>query len=220
MIGGILAFLLALYASCRLVFCIPYLVFCAKGSRGRIQRKTWSIGPMLELTITSPYVDSGVDSNTCTLGIGQPYARIDLNSLPDSILSPRQGLEISSGTWFWSASWLSKVRYICGSNSHFGCQVAVAVLFRVLELWHSYYWALNARKRPCLKNGESLTTLWVGGRRRHSIWMLKTCRNSVANVVRYCQPWSEEERSAINNLDICRGRGSLRRKDSAVHTND
>jgi hypothetical protein len=44
-IGGILAFLLALYASCRLVFCIPYLVFCAKGSRGRIQRKTWCPGP-------------------------------------------------------------------------------------------------------------------------------------------------------------------------------
>jgi hypothetical protein len=42
-------------------------------SRGRIQRKTWSVwDPMPELTITSPYVHSRVDSNTFTMGLGNP----------------------------------------------------------------------------------------------------------------------------------------------------
>jgi hypothetical protein len=40
--------------------------------------------PMLELTITSPYVCSRVDSNTFTMG----------NPMPDSTLSPSQGLLI------------------------------------------------------------------------------------------------------------------------------
>ncbi len=39
---------------------------------------------MTELTITSPYVDSRVDSNTCTMS----------NPMPESTLSPRQGLRI------------------------------------------------------------------------------------------------------------------------------
>ncbi len=33
--------------------------------------------PMPELTIASHYVHSRVDSNTFTMGIGQPYARVD-----------------------------------------------------------------------------------------------------------------------------------------------
>jgi hypothetical protein len=46
------------------------------------------MGPMLELTITSPCVHSRVDSNTFTMhGHGQPYARVDF--------IPHQGL------WFW-----------------------------------------------------------------------------------------------------------------------
>jgi hypothetical protein len=48
--------------------------------------------PMPELTITSPNVHSRVDSNTFT--IGQPYARVDLNPMPESTLSPSQGLRI------------------------------------------------------------------------------------------------------------------------------
>jgi hypothetical protein len=32
--------------------------------------------PRPEFSITSPYVHSRVDSNTCTMGIGQPYARL------------------------------------------------------------------------------------------------------------------------------------------------
>jgi hypothetical protein len=49
---------------------------------------------MPELTNTSPYVHSRVDSNTFTMGIGQPYARVDLNLMPESTLSPCQGLRI------------------------------------------------------------------------------------------------------------------------------
>ncbi len=45
---------------------------------------------MPELTITSPNVHSRVDSNT----MGQPYARVDLNPIPESTLSPSQGLWI------------------------------------------------------------------------------------------------------------------------------
>ncbi len=43
--------------------------------------------PMPELTITLPYVHSRVDSNTFTMGIGQPYAGVDLNPMPDSTLT-------------------------------------------------------------------------------------------------------------------------------------
>jgi hypothetical protein len=42
------------------------------------------LDPVTELTITSPYVDSRVDSNTCTMG----------NPMPESTLSPGQGLRI------------------------------------------------------------------------------------------------------------------------------
>ncbi len=52
---------------------------------------------MLELNITSPYVDYRVDTSTCTMGIGngQPYARVDLNPMPvESTLSPSQKLRI------------------------------------------------------------------------------------------------------------------------------
>jgi hypothetical protein len=41
--------------------------------------------PMMELTISSPYVNSRVDSNTFTMG----------NPMPESTLSPSQGL------WIW-----------------------------------------------------------------------------------------------------------------------
>jgi hypothetical protein len=44
--------------------------------------------------ITSPYIHSRDDSNTFTTG--QPYARVDLNPMPESTtLSPRKGL------WIW-----------------------------------------------------------------------------------------------------------------------
>jgi hypothetical protein len=53
---------------------------------------------MPELTITSPYGHSRVNSNTFTMGIGQPYARVDLSPMPESTLSPSQGLgEVASG---------------------------------------------------------------------------------------------------------------------------
>jgi hypothetical protein len=46
-------------------------------ARGRIQRKKWDLMP--ELTITSPYI----------------HSRVDLNLMPESTLSPSQGL------WIW-----------------------------------------------------------------------------------------------------------------------
>jgi hypothetical protein len=61
--------------------------------RGRIQRKTWCMGPMPELTITSPYVHSRVGSNTFFMGNPMPeststvYAKVDF-------IPPSQGLRI------------------------------------------------------------------------------------------------------------------------------
>jgi hypothetical protein len=51
--------------------------------------------PMPVLTITSPYAHSRVDSDTFTMGIGQPYARFDLQPMSEFTLSPSQGL------WIW-----------------------------------------------------------------------------------------------------------------------
>jgi hypothetical protein len=46
-------------------------------SRGQIQKKSiWDPEP--ELTITSPYVDSRVDSNTCAMGISMPQSTLTL----------------------------------------------------------------------------------------------------------------------------------------------
>jgi hypothetical protein len=47
---------------------------------------------MPELNITSPYVHSRVDSKTFTMS--NPHARVDLNPMPESTLSPCQGLRI------------------------------------------------------------------------------------------------------------------------------
>ncbi len=44
--------------------------------------------PMSEMTTTSPYVDSTVDSNKCMYH-GQSYDTVDLNPIPESTLSPR-----------------------------------------------------------------------------------------------------------------------------------
>jgi hypothetical protein len=48
---------------------------------------------MPELTITSPFVHSRVD-NRFTMSMEQPYATVDLNTMPESTLSPRQGIWI------------------------------------------------------------------------------------------------------------------------------
>ncbi len=49
-------------------------------NRGRIQRKAWCKGPysMPELNITSPYVQSRVDSNTFTMGNPMPESTLTL----------------------------------------------------------------------------------------------------------------------------------------------
>ncbi len=63
--------------------------------RGRIQRKTWCI---------RSYAGVGYNITLCPLQsrlrhiyhgrIGQPYARVDLNPMAESTLSPSQGLRI------------------------------------------------------------------------------------------------------------------------------
>ncbi len=57
-------------------------------ARGRIQRKTWCIGPY-----------DGIDYNIALCQLqhkyhGQTCARVDLNPMLESTLSPRQGLKI------------------------------------------------------------------------------------------------------------------------------
>ncbi len=55
---------------------------------GRIQRKAWCMGLYAGVDyITSPYVPSRVH-----IYHGQPYARVDLNPMPESTLFPSQGL--------------------------------------------------------------------------------------------------------------------------------
>jgi hypothetical protein len=64
---------------------------------GRIHRKKHGVwDPMPELTITSPYVHSRADSNTFTMGIGigQPYARVNLNLMPESTFIPPSGFSL------------------------------------------------------------------------------------------------------------------------------
>ncbi len=72
---------------------LTFFLYYVSVFRGRIQRKTWCTGP-----------HAGVDKNLtlCPLQSrlqhiyhGQPYARVDLNPMPQSILSPSQGL------WIW-----------------------------------------------------------------------------------------------------------------------
>ncbi len=70
----------------RYVFSANFFQFHSRDTKC-IQRETWYIGPSagVDYSITSPYVDSRVDSNTCTT----------VNPLfPDSTLSPSQGLRI------------------------------------------------------------------------------------------------------------------------------
>jgi hypothetical protein len=72
--------------------------FCAqaaKSTEAESKEKHGVWDPMPELTITSPYVNSRVDSNTFTMGIGQPYARVDFDPMPKLTLFPSQGL------WIW-----------------------------------------------------------------------------------------------------------------------
>ena len=57
--------------------------YIIKIAESKQKRGVWD--PMPELSITSPYVHSRVDSNTFTMGI----------PMPESTLSPSQGL------WIW-----------------------------------------------------------------------------------------------------------------------
>ncbi len=54
--------------------------------------------PMPELTITSRYIHSRVDSNKFNMRIGQPFARADLNPMAQSTFSPQSSTLV---LWFW-----------------------------------------------------------------------------------------------------------------------
>jgi hypothetical protein len=55
-------------------------------------KKTWCMGPMPELTITSPYIDSRVDYNTFTMG--NPIPESTLTLCQSRLYPPSQGLRI------------------------------------------------------------------------------------------------------------------------------
>ncbi len=60
----------------------------------------WILRSNPKLTITSPSVHSRVDSH------GQPYDRVDLNPMPESALSPNEGLwELASGIQTFLCYW-------------------------------------------------------------------------------------------------------------------
>ncbi len=62
-------------------------------NRGRIKKHgVWD--PMPELTITSPYVVSRVDSNTCTCTMGNPMPESTLTQCQSRLYPPSQGLRI------------------------------------------------------------------------------------------------------------------------------
>ncbi len=93
---------------------------CSKKGRsiwGRIQRKTWCIGPYAGVDYkSSPYAHSRFDSNTFTMGNPmpestlQPYARVDFTTLCKSRLYTRIR-DFGFGLWFVS-TW-------CNSLGHY-----------------------------------------------------------------------------------------------------
>jgi len=60
--------------------------------------------------ITSPYVESSVDSdsNICTWASGQPYSRVDHYPLPESAPMPDSTLFPSQGLWIWPLACLGE----------------------------------------------------------------------------------------------------------------
>ncbi len=88
-------------------------------SWGRIQRKTWCMGP--ELTITSPYVHSRVDSITFTTGNQMPestwtlcQSRLYPQSRTSNFASTVGGWEVEPGypPHHWSVSQLIRKDFI------------------------------------------------------------------------------------------------------------
>ncbi len=59
---------------------------------GRIQRKTWCMGPYAGVDYNRPFCL--LQSRLQCIYHGQPYARVDLNPLPESTLSRSQGFRI------------------------------------------------------------------------------------------------------------------------------
>jgi hypothetical protein len=51
-------------------------------------------GPMHELTIIKPHIDSKIDSDAYAMSYPTPNARVDLHPAPESTLCPNQELRI------------------------------------------------------------------------------------------------------------------------------
>ncbi len=64
-------------------------------ARDRIKEKYGVWDPMPELTLTSSYVHSRVNSNTFTMSNPTVYARVDRYPMPELTFSPSQGI------WIW-----------------------------------------------------------------------------------------------------------------------
>jgi hypothetical protein len=65
-------------------------------AQSKEEHSVWDPTYMSKLTITSPYVHSGVDSKHIYYGHWTTlYARVDLNPTPKSTFSPSQGI------WIW-----------------------------------------------------------------------------------------------------------------------
>jgi hypothetical protein len=63
--------------------------------RGRIQRKTWCMGPYARDDYNLTLRVCPLRSRLQHIYHGQPYTRVDLNPMPESTLFPSKGL------WIW-----------------------------------------------------------------------------------------------------------------------
>jgi hypothetical protein len=63
-------------------------------TRGRIQRKAWCMGPYAGVDYSCNLTLCPLQSRLQRIYHGQPYARVDLNPMPESSLSPSLVLRI------------------------------------------------------------------------------------------------------------------------------
>jgi hypothetical protein len=86
-----------IYAGFFLMYRVKYQLLQTLISEAESKEKHGVWDPMPELTITSPYVHSRVDSNTFTMG--NP-ARVDINPMPESLYLS-QSETLGSAVDFW-----------------------------------------------------------------------------------------------------------------------
>jgi hypothetical protein len=81
---------------------------------GWIPKKHGVWDPMPELNITSPYV-CPLQSRLQHIYHGQPFARVDLNPMPESNLSRSQGL------WIWPLKTIFSILFLKNNYVFFVC---------------------------------------------------------------------------------------------------